>query len=163
MKFMKSTCPTCGCEAVYKQEECGSDEVMDGLYCENCQEWIAKTIFNKMHYDKTRYKLIFSLQDVSERGKHEILSMCRGHLTQRQLAKENISITDSAEAVYGIIQRLKGFDAAYEVKPPYPYEVKAWDGYMDRDFLQELAKSNPGLDIEGILHDQDEDMKKWEE
>ena len=84
-------------------------------------------------------------------------------MKQRLLSKENISITDNAEAIFGIIQRLKGFEVTYEVKLPYPYEVKAWDGYMDSDFLQELAKSNPGLDIEGILRDQQEEMKKWEE
>ena len=38
-----------------------------------------------------------------------------------------------------LIQRRKGFELSYEVQPPYPYEVKAWDGYMDEGFLQELA------------------------
>ena len=29
---------------------------------------------------------------------------------------------------------------------------------MDEDFLQELAKLNPGLDVEGVLHAQQKDI-----
>lgn len=105
MKLMKPVCPVCGCRAVYKQEDYGSDDyVTDGLFCKKCQEWIAKTSVSKMHFDKTRYKLTFSLRDVSKRGKDQILSMCGEHLKQRLWSKENISITNNAEAIFGIIQ-----------------------------------------------------------
>lgn len=160
MNFIKlnETCPTCGCKAIHKKEECEFDRINDGLFCENCQEWVMVTSYSKLSTDKTRYKLIFSLSDANERARKEILSVCPGEdVRQRQLVEKNISIINNAEVLYGIIQRLKGFDIAYEVKPPYPYEVKAWDGYMDKDFLQELAKLNPGLDIEDILKLQQEE------
>ncbi len=159
-----STCPTCGSKTIHKQEDGKYDQITDGLFCEQCKEWVIVTSYSKLSLDKTRYKLTFSLRDASKRAKHEILSMhYSGNMLKRQLAKENISITANAESISGIIQRLKGFDVAYEVTPPFPYEVEGWDGFMDRDFLEELAKYNPGLNIDGILHDQMEDMKKYEE
>lgn len=160
MNFIKlnDTCPTCGCKVIHKKEECEFDRIHDGLFCENCQEWVMVTSYSKLSMDKTRYKLTFSLSDANERARKEILSMCPGeNVRQGQLAEKNISIINNAETLYGIIQRLKGFDIVYEVKPPYPYEVKGWDGYMDKDFLQELAKLNPGLDIEGVLKLQQEE------
>ena len=158
-----STCPTCGGKTTHKQEDGKYNQITDGIFCEKCQKWVIVTSYSKLSLDKTRYKLTFSLHDASKRARHQILTMCYGcNLTQRQLAKENISITNNAEFIEGIIQRLKGFDVAYEVNPPFPYEVEGWDGVMDRDFLEELAKYNPGLDIDGVLHDQLEDMKKYE-
>ena len=112
-------------------------------FAKNVKSGLLKTSVSKLHFDKTRYKLTFSLRDVSKRGRDEILSMCGEHLKQRLLSKENISITNNAEAIYGIIQRLKGVDVAYEVKPPYPFEVKAWDGYMDRDFCRNWQNLTP--------------------
>ncbi len=156
-----NTCPTCGCKTIHKQENSKYNQITDGMFCEKCQKWVIVTSYSKLSLDKTRYKLTFSLQDASKRARHEILTMCSGNLTQQQLNKENISITDNAESIQGIIQRLKGFDVAYEVTPPFPYEVESWDGFMDRDFLEELAKNNPGLDIDGVLREQMEDIKKY--
>lgn len=156
-----NTCPTCGCKTIHKQENGKYNQITDGMFCEKCQEWVIVTSYSKLSLDKTHYKLTFSLQNASKRARHEILTMCSGYLTQQQLTKENISITDNAESIEGIIQRLKGFDVAYEVTPPFPYEVKGWDGFMDRNFLEELAKNNPGLDIDGILREQMENIKKY--
>ena len=120
-----------------------------------------QTCYSKLSLDNTQYELTFSLNGAGETARKEILSMCfRDNPTQQQTEKTDISISDNAEFLYSIIQRLKGFKITYEVHPPYPYEVIAWDGYMDEDFLQEIAKLNPGLNVEGILRAQLGDISK---
>ena len=153
-------CPECGGKVICKEEDYGLNQIRQGLFCENCQDWIMQTCYSKLSLDNTQYQLTFSLNGTVEAARKEILSMClRDHPTQQQSEKTDISITDNAEFLYGIIQRLKGFKITYEVHPPYPYEVIAWDGYMDEDFLHELAKLNPGLDVEGVLRAQQDGKK----
>lgn len=119
-----------------------------------------QTCYSKLSLDNTQYELAFSLNGAGETTRKEILSMCfRDNLNQQQTENTDISISDNAEFLYSIIQRLKGFKITYEVHPPYPYEVISWDGFMDKDFLQEIAKLNPGLNVEGILQAQQDGKK----
>ena len=51
-------CPECGGKAVIKTEDYGLNLIRQGLFCENCQDWIMQTCYSKLSLDNTQYELV---------------------------------------------------------------------------------------------------------
>ena len=140
-------CPDCGKEAYYKMEEVGEDDIMDGFFCERCNEWTMYGIFPKSRYDKTLYHLRMSLKGVEGKVRKEILRMLSGQC-DKEIIEDQVVVHDLARNISSLLGMMQTYNITYEIDPPYPHKIIEFKKEWTEEDIKLLMEANPGLKLD---------------
>lgn len=131
-------CPTCGSKTVVKTKEMQGerDYMLQGFFCEKCNEWVTYCSISRLELDNTVYCLKFALGEKNEIEIEKIKSLIED--LPNRLENGQIIIFDKAEEIYELLQHLKAEQISYEIVPSFPHKVTAYKEVTEEDLKEIL-------------------------
>ncbi len=131
-------CPTCGSKTVVKTEEMQDveDYMLQGFFCEKCNEWVMHCSISKLALDNAVYCLKFVLEEENDVKIEKIKRLVES--LPSKLENGQIIISDKAEEIYELLQHLKAEQISYEIVPSFPHKVTAYKEVTEEDLKEIL-------------------------
>lgn len=132
-------CPVCGSKTIVKTEEMQGegDYMLQGFFCEKCNEWVMNCSVSKLALDNTVYCLKFTLEEKNDIKLEKIRSLVE--CLPNKLQNGQIVISDKAEDMYELLQHLKAEQISYEIEPTFPHKITAYEEVTEEDLKEILG------------------------
>lgn len=131
-------CPACGTKTVVKTKEMQGegDYMLQGFFCEKCNEWVMHCSVSRLELDNTVYCLKFVLEENNDIKREKIKGIVEN--LSNKMENGHIVISGRAGEVYEVLQHLIANQIPYEIEPEFPHKVTAYKEFAEDDLKEIL-------------------------